>query len=243
MKTFRFIGAAMLAAVMCVNFTSCSKDDDPVVEGGGDVVAGSKKLAKVVSEGETYTFSYDDEGRLTTASVVMINGENRDNYEYEFIWGDDVIRVKENSYNYTLTLNNGLVQNGDGKTFSYNKSNRFVKGTSEHNTTDVIWNGDKLVNIEDIDYDGHHWEKALTYGETCKKGYLPLIPLMIDFGCDILFMAHPEIAGMRTNQLPSTYKIEDGTVSFTYAYDKDGYVSKMIFNEGGASMAYTFTWE
>ena len=27
MKTFRFIGMALIAIVMCVNFTSCSDDD------------------------------------------------------------------------------------------------------------------------------------------------------------------------------------------------------------------------
>jgi len=29
MKTFRLIGMALLAVVMCANFTSCSSDDDP----------------------------------------------------------------------------------------------------------------------------------------------------------------------------------------------------------------------
>ena len=30
MKTFRFIGMALLAIVMCVNFASCSDDDEIV---------------------------------------------------------------------------------------------------------------------------------------------------------------------------------------------------------------------
>ena len=29
MKTFRLIGMALLAVVMCVNFASCSDDDEP----------------------------------------------------------------------------------------------------------------------------------------------------------------------------------------------------------------------
>lgn len=29
MKTFRLIGMALLAIVMCVNFTSCSDDEEP----------------------------------------------------------------------------------------------------------------------------------------------------------------------------------------------------------------------
>lgn len=70
MKTFRFIGMALFAVLMCVNLSSCSSsDDDPTEEPeeGGVVVSG-KKIAKVVSESEdwkeTRTFTYDDKGRL-----------------------------------------------------------------------------------------------------------------------------------------------------------------------------------
>ena len=34
MKTFRLIGMALLAVVMCVNFTSCSNDDEEESNGG-----------------------------------------------------------------------------------------------------------------------------------------------------------------------------------------------------------------
>ena len=34
MKTFRLIGMALLAVVMCVNFTSCSSDDEEESNGG-----------------------------------------------------------------------------------------------------------------------------------------------------------------------------------------------------------------
>jgi len=34
MKTFRFIGMALLAIVMCVNFASCSSDNDEESNGG-----------------------------------------------------------------------------------------------------------------------------------------------------------------------------------------------------------------
>ena len=117
---------ALIAIFMCVGFTSCNKDDDPFGgnDGGNDV--NSRKLTKIVSEIETYTFSYDNEGRLTNASIIEDDGEYRSDKKYEFIWGDDVIKVKRDSESYTLSLSDGLVQNGDGKTFSYNKSNRFV---------------------------------------------------------------------------------------------------------------------
>ena len=49
MKTFKFIGMALFAVLMCVNIASCgSSDDDPIVETeeGGVVVSG-KKIAKL----------------------------------------------------------------------------------------------------------------------------------------------------------------------------------------------------
>lgn len=253
MKTFRFFGAAILAVAMCVNFTSCG--EEPFGNGGGngngdgDITTGSKKLTKIVSEDDgDYRFEYDNEGHLATATHIYTydNGVDieTETSVYEFVWGDDAIRVKKGDYqNYTLTLSNGLVQSGDDKTYSYNNSNRFVKGVSEYSTTTVIWDGDKMVNFEEEEQYGNNWEVSLTYGETCKKGYMPMIPYFIDFGCEVLFMAHPEIVGMRTNQLPTTYKTEDGTISMTYTLNKEGYVSEMAAKLGSKSVTYKFTWE
>ena len=238
---------------MCVNFTSCSEESfgngGGNGNGDGDIVAGSKKLTKIVSEDGNYTFEYDNEGNLTTATLTeTLNNGFEDVTEscvYEFVWGDNAIRVKKVDYdNYTLTLSNGLVQSGDDKTYSYNNSNRFVKGIGKFSTTNVIWNGDKMVSIEEEEQYGDNWKVSLTYGETCKKGYMPMIPFFIDFGCDILFMAHPEIVGMRTNQLPTTYKTEDGTISIAYTLDTEGYVSTMVATKlDGDNVIYTFHWQ
>ena len=35
MKTFRLIGMALLAVVMCANFTSCSDDEEPAKNDDG----------------------------------------------------------------------------------------------------------------------------------------------------------------------------------------------------------------
>ena len=59
-----------------------------------------------------------------------------------------------------------------------------------------------------------------------------------------LFMAHPEIVGIRTNQLPNTYSPDDEEFSLTYEYDKEGYISKIkMKNEDGDSETYTLTWK
>jgi hypothetical protein len=46
MKTFRLIGMALLAVVMCVNFTSCSDDDDPIKNDDG-IITNQKKLMEI----------------------------------------------------------------------------------------------------------------------------------------------------------------------------------------------------
>ena len=61
---------------------------------------------------------------------------------------------------------------------------------------------------------------------------------------DALFIAHPEIAGMRTNQLPDTYTSDDDEISLSYEYDKEGYISKIkLENADGDTDTYTLTWK
>lgn len=266
MKKFRLVCAALLAVFMSANFTSCSKDDDGAnidiggnEEGGnGEVVVSEKKLMKMVSNYETYTFTYDDEGRLSTATEDGVYSDNTKYKDsYQFIWGDDAIMVKskENDDNewssYTLTLKNGLVRSSNGygsATISYNSSNRFVRAeiVSDKMNIDVIWDKDKFVSVERYFQSDSYteYEASLTYGETCKKGYFPLISEMIDFDCNILFMAHPDIIGMRTNQLPNTYTSGNDEISLTYEYDKDGYISKIkVKDDEEDSDVYTLTWK
>ena len=265
MKTFRLVSAALLAVLMCANFASCSKDDDATNtdvggndEGGNqEVTVSEKKLVKMVSNEETYTFSYDDEGRLNSATETDDDG---DKYSYKFVWGDDAVVVKcestgeYNSYTSTetYTLKNGLVQSyvdddNDKGTYSYNSSNRLIKAEfTDHYgyTVNAVWDKDKLVSVNISDKYGSYTPSILTYGETtCKKGYFPLISDIIELG-DVLFMAHPEIAGMRTNQLPNTYSPYEEEISMTYEYDKEGYISKIkMKNEDGDSDTYTLTWK
>ena len=274
MKTFRILGMALSAVLMCVNFASCSSsDDDPAEEKNeGGVVTTGKKITKIVgksestTDSETYTFSYDSKGRLISA----IETEEEDGYKYtdtyQLTWGDDAIKIIETSTRgsstgydysstetYTLTLKNGLVQyedyedDGDRGTYTYNSSNRLIKfSDGDEWTNTAIWDGDKLVSISDYDDNA-----TLTYGTSCKKGYFPFIAAMIGAGeCNVLFMAHPEIAGMRTTQLPTsvtwTYDNYSGTESetstFAYEFDKDGYISKITVKKY-LTYTYTLTWE
>ena len=254
MKTFRILGMALSAVLMCVNLASCSSDDDPTGEKDENgVVNSGKKIAKIVSESEewkeTITFSYDDKGRLIQSTEIdEYDGEKRTR-SCQYIWGDDVVKVNhEEGFSYTFTLKNGLIQScDDGTTFTYNNSNRLIKyeepGYKSTYTTTAIWDGDKLMSISDEDDD-----YTYTYGETCKKGFCPSFAVMIYDDFYGLFYVHPELLGARSNHLPATetckYGNEIETETFTYNFDKEGYVSKIIVKlMDGATETCSITWE
>ena len=254
MKTFRFIGMALFAVLMCVNFASCSSsDDDPTEEKEeGEVVVGSKKLAKIVGTGvyknKSFTFSYDNKGKLVESIYTEGDDGKIDVVNKKYTWSDNSIKVDRSSDQYSYTIENGIVKlkksSDDSATFSYNQSNRIVK-IGDAKTID--WNNDKLTSITSA----NGWNKSLIYDKSCKKGYFPFIAEMIGAG-DIIFMAHPEIVGMKTTQLPSTMTMTydygvygKGTdiTHFNYEFDNEGYISKISGEVNGEPYTYTLTWK
>ncbi len=232
MKTLRMFGMAMFAIVMGVSLASCTKDDNP---DGGDF-SNEKKLVKMVMNDEqgkaleVFTFRYDSNGRLAESSVSIDYGASTVSANY--IWGDDAIQINNLRFDNvcTLSLSNGLVQSSsDGDSYTYNQSNKITKWGK----ATVLWDGDMAMSI----YDGSD-NYTFTYGESCKKGYYPMLPYFMGYMSPtemMLFMAHPEIAGMKTKQLPTKM----GGLTFAYEFDKDGYISEFGFNNNKT----TLTWE
>lgn len=208
---------------------------------------------------ETYVLSYDDKGRLTEVASMFKSDEDKDENigDIQLVWGDGAVKVVESSgnytTNYTVTFEGGIAQRTDVSTGSYrnhcvmtyDQSKRFVKGEEKDGyEVTAIWDGDKLMSISEDGYD-----TTFIYGETCKKGYFPFFSMWMDIiECDILCMAHPELFGMKTTQLPSSWTIssrgDDDIRTATYELDKDGYLSKMdIEYEGGEVTTITLTWK
>ena len=56
----------------------------------------------------------------------------------------------------------------------------------------------------------------------------------------LLFMDNPDVAGMRTKQLPTAIY----GIPTTYEFNKEGYISKISLNRAdGVALVYTRTWE
>ncbi len=121
MKTFRFIGMALLA--VAVGFTSCSNDNDPANDGSG---SGKEKIlteVKATSGNRTmkYTFSYDKNGHLASAYDGDI---------YNYSWSNNSIIETEDDESITYHLENGLIKGGeeDDSDFdvAYNSSKQLI---------------------------------------------------------------------------------------------------------------------
>jgi len=251
MKIFRFCGMALVAVCMCVNFTACSSGDG-LDDGEGSSI-NEKKLTKMVFDGEPFTFSYDNQGRVIEVVDVYAYGEST---SYYYIWDDDAIIVNSktevvNPDGYTekhtdrhiYSIDNKRVQssgeNENIETYYYNNQNRLSQIKSRWDIDDYLWDGDKLIAVND-------GSDKYTYKESCKKGYSPLFVMRIN--SDPLFMAHPEIIGVRTEQLPATITetLNDGSTkiyTYSYTFDNEGYISKIEIANNEKKSTCILTWE
>lgn len=158
MKTFRFIGMALFAVLMCVNFASCSSDDDPTEESPQyELVTDGKKLAKIeftLSDPtndfiEIWDFTYDSEGKLIEATFTdSYNNKTKTRYT----WNNNLINVHEmKDYNsdvtqdtesmYTYNLKNGLVQNLHNIKYNETRQPKEIMGST------IMWDEDMLYRI------------------------------------------------------------------------------------------------
>lgn len=257
MKTFRLIVLAVMAIMVSVNLSSCSKDNEDI-----DGNINSKKLVQVIesnlhseeNSSKTFDFSYDSKDRLISISKIYSSSDIR---TINYIWKNNIITEQTEDGNTTYNLENNLVrtikESDDIVSFSYNSSNQLIAEqiTYEYGNTwtnEYVWDKDKLVSYNND-------EQYIYSGRTC-KGYNPLIfPNDFSEGYD-LFLAHPELNGMRTQQLQDkvTTNYSDGStlvVDYSYTFDKDGYLETCtmnITNKYGSNVStwkiiYTFTWE
>lgn len=242
MKRLRFIGVAVAAILLFANLTACSNDDD---NGGGGTKG--KRLIKAEYDYSSISFFYDDQGRLIEARQVYT--EDGRTYNHTFNWNDNSIKESwDGEYRVSYFLENGLVRreqcDGSSYYFKYNMDGRF---THYNSTKQAEWEDDRLV----LWYTGDVYITYTYDNFSCKKGYLPPIFLFDS----PLYMAHPEIFGLKTNKLPSasSYNIDDSGRNIrnsTYEYEfKNGYVTKIIEKrketKDGSDYTLTFklTWK
>lgn len=263
-------GMAAIAVLMGVGFASCTKENPD-----GNNKTGEKRLTKMVSVGEWgneigYIFTYNNDGKLNKAQYKdewwsSANGVVTETYTFEYAWNGDIINIT--GYNsVALKLENGLIKSSkdsrDLNTCTYTYLSDRVSKIEEEDVsvTETTWNGDKLtksVTRLGGSTDEYKSKTIHSYEGICQKGYCPLIPIMIEDSSaeGLLYVAHPELIGTQTTQLPASYTsfYVHGSTSannVTYEFDKDGYISKINISTHFAngeyddySETYVLTWE
>lgn len=159
MKTFRLIGMALLAIVMCVNFTSCSDDEEPSKNDDG-VITNQKLLIELRmtnEDGVSITeYSYGSNGKLISATNTEQYDGSTHTSTYTVTWGANKIIESRNGEAITYTLENGLITHTsdcdggdlDNTDFTYNANNQLVKlQYDEEDYLSYTWQGEKLTKM------------------------------------------------------------------------------------------------
>lgn len=244
---------AMLAVLLCVGNSSCSKEDD--LGGNGGVTPGSKQLTKIVQtrdNGDSYEaiLSYDDNGRLISCY--------EDGEIYQFSWSDNTITRTTGDNERTYSYIDGLIRQEQRENYTldyaYNSSkqiialNWFDKYSNKVDRKEVYsWKNGRITQITQEEHNIH--TSQITYGSKTCKGHNPYMTLLMSN--TQLFWAHPELIGVTYNQLPTTIKSDNIIKNVSYVFDKDGYVvgcsieqiTKTNGEESKITYTYTFTWE
>ena len=253
-KTVRKVGMGLFAILMCVNFTSCSPDDggdspdSPTNQPGNE-----KKLTKVISYdvedsreelNEILEFIYDTNGNVVE---ILEKDADGDIYSCKYVWDSNKSVTyqwdddSEEFVKYMLTdgritmLHSHQYSVGsmsDYYMYFIYDQNGYVKEVSDDEVEKkpyrtYTWNNGKLSFYED-----YNELVTLRYGDKTCKGFFPVV--CEEYACDLddyLFIAQPELLGIKTTYLPS--KIIDGncTISFEYELDAEGYVGSCAVNE------------
>ena len=271
---------ALLAVVMCV--ASCSSDDeeDNSIKNDDGIVTNQKKLMEIKmvdDNGESIIteYSYGSNEKLLSATRTELYDGKENIRTYTITWGTNKIIENKDGRAITYTFEDGLIthtsdnKGGDlgNAALTYNSNKQLIKCqeidiiTNYIYTQSYIWQGEKLTKlIENVtanynQYSEEYIDEYTYSGKTC-KGYLPIMVWNVD---DLrpLLEAHPELVGMRCNQLPDQISYKNDSYEtiekYTYTFDKDGYIEScteestykhLDINETRTeTTVYTFTWE
>ena len=266
---------ALMALLLEVGFASCNNNNKSQTVEKKLVKLTTEHMGKNINVSLSKTFSYDTDGRLNEATIsTVLQSSDTVTHTYKYVWNTDSINVTQEvrlsshptsepkPLKYTMNISDGLVRAlmyekdpTDNITYNYDASNRLQHTNDGSINIYNEWENDKLISIT-RKFETGEFITTFTYGESRPiKGYLPLVSNDITV-TNPLFIAHPELGGMKTCQTfeSKTIKFADkpdmagNTSHFEYELDKDGYISKITSanqpngNDSTATV-YTFIWE
>lgn len=193
------IRMALLFVASLIGFTACSSDDEIELKTDKEtgIVTSEKKLVQwAITQSfdsgdytNTYTFEYDNKGRLS--KVKITNDEGRNERTYYMSWGDNIVSSpwydniasspwyednigETNKTNYTYTLENGRVTKAIKEYIATNGAT----SSREHITRNYIYDDERrLFKVEENDtYTDNKFHSLHSYtwlnNQLVKYGYV-----------------------------------------------------------------------
>lgn len=152
-------------------------------------------------------------------------------------------------------------RNNDVCDFVYEANGRLLESIDNGYYTDrsqFVWDGSRIAEVKTDELETDELENGeldpssnvsmkMTYGGQVCQGYFPVFGELPEEGEEI-FYAHPELAGVRSNQLPGAIQTKSGfgldfSSKLSYTYGNVGYVTGCTVDNLGEKTVYSFTWQ
>lgn len=250
MKKFRFLGICLLAMTACVNFSSCSDDDDDR-QGSTPSINQGRRLKAIYTDGN-YPYYYFANAQWDGNKIIsFMDGEDLsdESNRMSITYSGESAYINE----YTIKLNDkGFATQanfgGDEHQYSYNENGQMIRwelkdpdypNYSECCNIFYDGNGDitRIYNTYDENKTFVYVNDTVTSPIENKGG----IMLLSDWGImlDWEYYYWFGIYGKATKHLP--VKVGDDTYNWTL--DKKGYPTSCKVKRDYHEWTYCFEWE
>lgn len=250
MKKFRFLGICLLAMTACVNFSSCSDDDDDR-KGSTPSINQGRRLKAIYTDGN-YPYYYFANAQWDGNKIIsFMDGEDLsdESNRMSITYSGESAYINE----YTIKLNDkGFATQanfgGDEHQYSYNENGQMIRwelkdpdypNYSECCNIFYDGNGDitRIYNTYDENKTFVYVNDTVTSPIENKGG----IMLLSDWGImlDWEYYYWFGIYGKATKHLP--VKVGDNTYNWTL--DKKGYPTSCKVKRDYHEWTYCFEWE
>lgn len=252
MKTFKLIGMALLAVVMCVNFASCSSDDDEEGKSDNPFTGGGKKLSSVVVKTDysysdnVINFTYNSDGYLIRA---------KDKWKtYTYSWSENTITIVSSEQETAMiTLNNSKIKSYEDDDeiilFFYDSNNYLSSTNCNGKEYDFTWDAGNLIEVDETKQTFDKSMKSTSVMAIIEDYDNPYEDAIGGWGMQLLLAAHPNLFGTFSKNALSTLKVYDaGLVGgyYSYKYDKEEYpntITETNIDDNTLHATYEITWE